>query len=68
MKTPKYIQLAIKRLLFHSKVVRNNSNIVNNWIYKNNIDRSIPLVNFIQKSETKKDDIEGQLNIYDFLN
>lgn len=68
MKTPKYIQLAIKRLLFHSKVVRNNSNIVNNWIRKNNIDRSIPLVNFIQKSETKKDDVEGQLNIYDFLN
>lgn len=68
MKTPKYIQLAIKRLLFHSKVVRNNSNIVNNWICKNNIDRSIPLVNFIQKPETKKGDIEGQLNIYDFLN
>ena len=69
IKTPKYIQIAIKRILYHSKVYENNAKLVDEWIKNNNIDRKTPLMNFIEKSPKKKmSRIEGQLNIFDYLN
>lgn len=69
MKTPKYIQIAIKRILYHSKVYENNIKLVDEWFRNNNIDRKTPLINFIEESPRKKMScIEGQMNIFDYLN
>lgn len=67
--TPKYIQLCIKRMYWHREVVRNNLSVIENWIEKNKIDKSIPLDNFINLSdlEKKEETTPGQLTIFDYL-
>lgn len=68
MKVPKYIQLCIKRMLYHRKVVENNTRIVNSYFQVNNIKSNIPLISLIDKNIIKKEKVpKGQISIYDLL-
>ena len=67
MKAPKNIQIAIKRVLYHSRVYKKNVRIVDEWFRNNNIDRKIPLASFIEEKPKKVNCIEGQMNIFDYL-
>ena len=57
MKAPKNIQIAIKRVLYHSRVYKKNVRIVDEWFRNNNIEEKPKKVNCI----------EGQMNIFDYL-
>lgn len=56
-------------MYWHRQVVRNNLSIVENWIDKNKIDKSIPLEDFINISDLEKKEkiTPGQLSIFDYL-
>lgn len=64
---PKYVQQAIKRLLFHSKVVKNNTLIVDKWFKENDIDRNTNLLSLIESDKKEEKPTNGQLNIFDYL-
>lgn len=67
MKAPKYIQLSIKRMLFHRKVVENNTAIVNKWFEANNLNKNIYLKDLIEDNTQKEIVQRGQMSIFDFI-
>lgn len=66
MKAPKYIQLCIRRMLYHRKVVENNTAKVNEWFNASNIDKNTSLVDLLTE-ETKEVVPKGQMSIFDLL-
>ena len=68
MKVPKYIQICIKRMLFHRKVVEHNTEIVNKWFLANDYDKNIPLKDLIDEKNLVSEKVpKGQLSIFDFI-
>lgn len=70
MKAPKYIQIAIRRMFYHQKVVRNNADKVNQWLSNNKIDRNIPLNEFVDSLDYKRKKqfvAKGQMTIFDYI-
>ncbi len=60
---PRYIQKSIR-------IMQKNAKVVSNWMKENNIDRKIPLKEFLSEEEPKKNKsriIRGQMTIYDFI-
>lgn len=70
MKVPKYVQIAIKRYLYHRKVEQNNSLIIKKFVDKSNIDKNTSLKTLVDKSlfDEKCNIPQGQMSIYDLLN
>ena len=71
VKDPGYIQLGIRRMIYHSGVVKHNTALVNNWMIKNNINRSISLTDLLDDKKNKKIKAKKvpfcQLTIFDLL-
>lgn len=66
MKAPKYIQLCIRRMLYHRKVVENNTAKVNEWFNANNIDKKISLIELLEE-ESREIVPKDQISIFDLL-
>lgn len=68
---PKYIQICIRRMFYHQKVVTTNAKVVKQWMINNRIPKSIPLNNFLEDisvTKGKKNLIaKGQMSIFDYL-
>lgn len=63
---PNYIQSAIRKMFKYSRMMKDNSLIVKEWMEKNEIDKSIPLEKLLTKPNVKPK-IKGQMSIYDFI-
>lgn len=60
---PRYIQKSIR-------IMQKKAKIVSDWMTENNIDRKIPLKDFLSKEEPKKSKnsvIKGQMTIFDLI-
>lgn len=50
--------------------MQKNAKVVSDWMTENDIDRKIPLKDFLSKEEPKKNKnsiIKGQMTIFDFI-
>lgn len=66
IKAPKYIQISIKRMIYHRKIVENNTAIVNRWFEANNVKKSTCLMDLIEENK-KEVALKGQMSIFGFI-